>query len=116
MVIFTTMLCCSFIFSSSEAMDKRTFSVFSVNFSNTGTELNCRPFLVVGLRMSNALISDEKTRELIDNISSWEKRARTFLAFILPGQNQFRLSIYNDENPNNVGQNAGITNLGMERI
>lgn len=47
---------------------KRTFSVFSVNSSNTGTELSGRPFLVVGLRTSNALISDERIQELIDNM------------------------------------------------
>ncbi|MGD8237845.1 MAG: hypothetical protein PVH68_04795, partial [Armatimonadota bacterium] len=47
---------------------KRTHSVFSVNATNTGTELSGRPFLVVGLRVSNALVSDEKTQELIDNM------------------------------------------------
>jgi len=46
---------------------KRAHSVFSVNSTNTGTELSGRSFLVVGLRVSNALVSDEKTGQLIDN-------------------------------------------------
>lgn len=70
MSIVTAVFCCSFVLSASDIAEdgQRTFSIFSVNESNTGTELNGRPFLVVGLRMSNALISDEKTRELIDNM------------------------------------------------
>jgi len=43
----------------------RTYSVFTVNADHTGTLLNGHPFLVVGLRVSNALISDAKTDELI---------------------------------------------------
>ncbi len=54
--------------SASDAKTNRRGAVFSLNSSNTGAELNDRPFLVVGLRVSNALISDEKTRELIDNM------------------------------------------------
>ncbi len=47
---------------------KRTYSTFSINETNSGTLLNDHPFLVTGLRVSNALISDEKTQELIDNM------------------------------------------------
>lgn len=63
MGVLTAVFCYSLVFSSSEAVDERASSVFSVNSSNTGTELNGRPFLAVGLRMSNALISHEKTQE-----------------------------------------------------
>ena len=65
MAILAALSCCSLIFSAAEAADR---NVFTVNSSNTGTELNGQPFLVLGLRMSNALISDEKTQELIDNM------------------------------------------------
>ncbi len=53
-----------------EANDEKRQSkfVFSVNEDNNGTLLNGKPFQVVGLRVSNALVSDEKTQELIDNM------------------------------------------------
>ena len=38
----------------------KTRSVFRISAANDGTELDGRPFLVVGLRVSNALISGEK--------------------------------------------------------
>ncbi len=46
----------------------RTNSVFTVNAAKTGTELNGQPFQVVGIRVSNALINDAKTQQLIDNL------------------------------------------------
>jgi len=42
--------------------------VFSVNTENRGTSLDGRPFLVVGIRVSNALVSDAASRELIDHM------------------------------------------------
>ncbi len=70
MSIISVIFCYSLVFSASEteAEKQQISSVFSVNPDNTGTELNGQPFLVVGLRMSNALVSDEKTQELIDNM------------------------------------------------
>ena len=50
------------------ADEDRTHSVLSIHPDRTGLLLNGRPFQVVGLRCSNALISDEKTRQLIDNL------------------------------------------------
>ena len=44
---------------------------FSVKEDNTGTTLGGRPMLVAGLRLSNALISDEKTQELIDHLDEF---------------------------------------------
>jgi len=44
---------------------------FSVKEDNTGTMLGGRPMLVTGLRLSNALISDEKTQELIDHLDGF---------------------------------------------
>jgi hypothetical protein len=44
---------------------------FSVKEDNTGTTLGGRPMLVTGLRLSNALISDEKTQELIDHLDEF---------------------------------------------
>ncbi len=41
---------------------------FAVHEDNTGTRLGERQMLVTGLRLSNALISDEKTQELIDHL------------------------------------------------
>ncbi len=58
--------------SSAEAAQEkggaRRHGVFSVNAAKTGTELNGRPFQVVGVRVSNALLSDAKTHELIENM------------------------------------------------
>lgn len=47
---------------------RRPTRVFSVKADNTGTELDGRPFLPVGLRVSNALLSDATTRDLIDHL------------------------------------------------
>ena len=49
----------------------RATSKFSINKDNTGTELDGRPFLVIGLRVSNALISDDKTKELIEHMDEF---------------------------------------------
>jgi hypothetical protein len=43
-------------------------SFFSINYPQTDFELNGRPFQVVGLRVSNSLISGAETQELIDNM------------------------------------------------
>ena len=50
------------------ADEDRTHSVLGIHPERTGLLLNGRPFQVVGLRCSNALISDEKTRQLINNL------------------------------------------------
>ncbi|MHC4407249.1 MAG: DUF5060 domain-containing protein, partial [Planctomycetota bacterium] len=47
---------------------RRPTARFSIRDDNTGTALNDRPFLAAGLRVSNALVSEEKTRELIDSL------------------------------------------------
>jgi hypothetical protein len=48
----------------------RTHSVFSVKPDHTGTLWNGKPFLVAGLRVSNALVSDAKTQELIERLKA----------------------------------------------
>lgn len=53
---------------SAASQPARTHSVFSVKPDNTGTLLNGRPFLATGLRVSNALVSEAKTTELIENL------------------------------------------------
>ena len=45
--------------------------MFSVNAAKTGTELDGEKFQVLGLRMSNALISDQKTQQLIDHMDEF---------------------------------------------
>jgi hypothetical protein len=49
----------------------RTHLVFSVKPDHTGTLLNGNPFLIVGLRLANALVSDAKTQELIDHLDEF---------------------------------------------
>jgi hypothetical protein len=46
-------------------------AVFTQNADNSGTSLNGQKFLVAGLRVSNALISDAKTQELIDHMDEF---------------------------------------------
>ncbi len=57
-----------YLYKDKPQQTKRNHSVFTINENNTGTELNGKPFLVMGLRVSNALISDEKVNELIENM------------------------------------------------
>jgi len=45
--------------------------MFSVKPNRTGCEYEGADFLVVGLRMSNALISDEKTTELVEHMDEF---------------------------------------------
>ena len=49
----------------------RTHSVFTVKPDNTGTLLNGRPFLAVGLLLAGGIISDAKTDELIAHLDEF---------------------------------------------
>ena len=57
--------------SSAAYAAERTHSVFRVRPDHRGTLLNDRPFLAVGLRFSNALVSDAKTDELIATLDTF---------------------------------------------
>ncbi len=63
----------------------RTFSVFSLKPDHTGTLLNGRPFLVVGLRLSNGLISDAKTDELIGRLDEFARYGVNTISVFLQG-------------------------------
>ncbi len=63
----------------------RTHSVFTVKPDHTGTLLNGRSFLAVGLRLSNALISDAKTAELIANLDTFTDYGVNTISVFLQG-------------------------------
>ena len=58
---------------------------FSVNAENTGTLLDGRKFLAAGLRVSNALVSDRKTRELIDYMDEFASYGVNTLSVFFQG-------------------------------
>jgi len=96
MGVLTAVFCYSLVISSPGAVDERASSIFSVNSSNTGTQLNCRPFLV-GLRMSNALISHEKTRELIDNMDLFASYGINSFSVFFQGSRFGDIKGYNED-------------------
>jgi len=57
-------------------------NVFSVSGSNV--QVNGKPFKVIGLRLSNGLVSDAKTQELITNLDVFESYGiNTFSVFFM---------------------------------
>lgn len=67
------------------ATPKRTHSVFSVKPDHTGTLLNGHPFLAAGLRLSNGLISDAKTAELIAHLDEFASYGVNTISVFLQG-------------------------------
>jgi hypothetical protein len=62
-----------------------TGPVFSVNAEKTGTLLDGKPFLVVGLRCSNALLSDATTKQLIDHLDVFASYGVNTISVFLQG-------------------------------
>ena len=57
-------------------------NVFSVSGSNV--QINGKPFKVIGLRLSNGLVSDAKTQELITNLDVFKSYGiNTFSVFFM---------------------------------
>jgi hypothetical protein len=77
-------------------MKKRT-PAFSVNASRTGTELDGEVFQVVGLRTSNALISEEKTSELIDHMDEFASYGINAFSVFFQGSRFGNIKGYNED-------------------
>jgi hypothetical protein len=78
--LYASMLCLTILGMAAEASAGQ--NVFSV--SGDRVQLNGKPFKVVGLRLSNGLVSDAKTEELITNLDVFKSYGvNTFSVFFM---------------------------------
>lgn len=82
---------------SKKKLVKTQTSVFSVKTDNTGTLLDGEPFLVKGLRISNALISDDKTQQLIDNLDTFASYGVNTISVFFQGSRFGDIKGYNED-------------------
>src|SRR6266516_2485487 len=77
-------------------------NLFSVNYARTGFELDGAPFQVVGVRVSNSLISDAETQQLIDNMDLLGSYGINTYSVFLQGSRFGDVAGYNEDATINV--------------